>query len=487
MPTLTSKLLSRFGYQKKSAPDMGGQSYRNDAFDYRFSSSFPRVRSNTDYKRELGDLDGHSLVMCVVNYTGSRLPQAKPVVIKKDKNNRPQKDFLHDMARLIRRPNPHFTWANYCLAISTSWWIGGDVYFLMDRDITGTVRQLWYLPHYMIKPRWYGDGRSPEVPAFDEQGEPSSTYLSHYQYEVPGKSPVLYPARDIVHVKRGCDALRRGGVSGFEPLVTELYGDNMMAAFTAAIMKNMGIQVPIIRPKDKDQSINETDAAAMKESWMQKTTGSRAGEPVILTEPVDIEKFGFSPEELDLSKLRMIPESRVAAVLGIPAPTLGLLVGLENGTSYASSEQARQQGYEEVLIPMQDAIAEELHWQLLPEFEDPEKAEFAFDISDVRVLQEDRDALFKRETESLRSGGQTLNQYLTSIGKDTVDGGDIYYIPSIATPMTLEVLIEKASTMPQAPDPNQPPPDPNSLAKFADIDRYLETLEGQMREFVVKE
>lgn len=475
--TFTSRLLKRFGYEKKEAPDMG-RSYR-DSFE---SFSRPYFSQDVDYKHAVGNLDGHSLVMCVVNYTGTRLPEAKPVVSRKNKDGKVEQDFLHDLARLIRRPNKHFIWANYCLAISVSWWIDGNVYFIKERDGAGDVIGLWFIPHYMMKPRWLNDGRSPVVPP-DVNGEPSDTYLSHYQFTPFGKSPILYPARDVVHIKRGCDADRRGGVSGFEPLIKELYGDDKMAAFTAAIMSNMGIQVPIISPKDRDVTINQTDAEAMKQSWIMKTTGARAGEPVILTEPVDVDKFGFSPTELDLSKLRMIPESRVAAVLGIPAPTLGLLVGLQNGTSYASSEQARQQGYEEVVIPMQQAFAEEIQWQLLPEFEDTEKtgAEFGFDTSQVRVLAEDRDALFKRQSEALRSGGITINQFLTSLSMDTVEGGDVFYVPSTSTPMTIDRIVSIADGTQQAPPVVTPP----AAKMAADIDRLLEQLESQMKEFTL--
>lgn len=473
----TDKLMSAFGWERKSAPDLG-QSYAPSFDAFRSTWNLRRI---PNYKQEVGDLDGHSLVMAVVNYTGTRLPEAQPTVVKQGKDG-PQSDPLHPLAALIRRPNLHYVWPNYCLALSLSWWIDGNVYFYKDRDVGSVVKQLWYLPHYLVEPRWVGDGRSPEVPQPAKGEEQQAKFLSHYQYNVPGKPPVLYPAKDVVHIKRGCDPLRRGGVSAFEPLITELYGDGKMAAFTAAIMSNMGLQVPIIRPKDKDITIKAEDAAHMKESWMAKTTGNRAGEPVVFTEPVDVEKFGFSPTELDLSQLRLIPESRVAAVTGIPAATLQLLVGLQNGTSYASSEQARQQGYEEVIIPIQQSIAEELNWQLLPEFEKDGTAEFVFDTTGVRVLQEDKDALLKRESEVLRAGGCTLDQFLSAIGRDPIGPplGDVRYVPSINTPMTPERLIATAegTLAPPVVDPAI-----QEAAKMVDVDRMIANLEEQMKEF----
>jgi phage portal protein BeeE len=455
----------------------------------RFSSPFWRHswsrNTQVNYKQEVGSLDGHSLVACVVNYTGTRLPEAKPVIRRTNKAGEIETDPNHALAQLIRRPNNHHVWANYAHACSVSWWIDGNVYFKMVRDLTGQVVELWYVPHYLIEPRWPNDRRTPEVPREKNQ----DPFLSHYQFNVPGKAPELWPARDVLHLKRGALTEDRKAQSPFEPLVKELYGDDKMALFTASIMRNMGIQVPMLSPKE-NVTLDPEEAAHLKAQWLAKTTGDRVGEPVINTIPITAEKFGFSPSELDLSALRMIPESRVAAVTGIPAATLQLMVGLQNGTSYASSEQARQQGYEEVVIPIQQVWAEEINWQLLPEFDDAEGAEFWFDTSNVRVLEEDKDALVKREAEVFRAGGTTYDQFLTSIGKKPVGAplGDVRLVPGLSSPMSPERLIEMATKPPETTPLNPTPEqvDQASLAKLADIDAYLASLERQMKEFVAK-
>lgn len=226
----------------------------------------------------------------------------------------------------------------------------------------------------------------------------------------------------------------------------------------------------------------------MRARWTQKTTGERAGELVVMSEPVTLEKFGFNPNELDLSQLRLIPESRVCAVCQISPAALQVMVGIQNGTSYASSEQARQQGYEEVIIPIQAVWAEEFTHQLLNEFDDAEGAEFIFDTSKVRVLEEDRDALVKRESEIFRTGGSTLDQYLTAVGKKPVGPplGDIRMVPGLSTPMSPEQLLERATKAPEPPPTNQPPIDPATLAKFADMEQMFERLESEMKGFVAK-
>jgi len=456
----SDKLLSMIGLERKAAKDPPDYGYNQWFNNYQNYWSWVRSRRPTDsLKLDLGDLDCNSLVMAVVNYSGIRLPEAKPAVYVND-----EAVPNHPLSKVIRRPNRHFIWANYALALSLSWWIDGNVYFLKERSIA-SVENLWYLPHFLVRARWPNDGGSPAVP----ESPDNDPVLSHYQYNVPGKAPVLYPATDILHIKRGVNLANvRSGLSAFEPLIKELYGDDKMALFTASIMKNMGIQVPVFTPKD-DQSLDATQAAAMREQWMTKTTGDEAGSPVFMTIPLDVAKFGFSPTELDLSALRQVPESRVAAVTGIPAATLQFLVGLKNGTSYASSQQARQQGYEEVVIPMQAAIAEEINWQLLPDFDSSSNAEFRFDTSQVRVLQEDQDALMKRATVGYLGGVIKRGEARKMVGQETTPDDDVFFEPRGSG-------VIKEGEDPLAGAVANP-------AKFLDMDRYMNGLEKQMDDF----
>ena len=475
------------------APDLGQQNqglpyYQSQGYWSRFLSR------PTDYRHEVGDLDLNSLAMAIVNFTANRIPEAKPVVIRTTKAGDQEADFLHPAAQLIRRPNKRHIWANYAAAISMGWWFSGNVFLYKSRGPAREVLELWLMPHFLVEPRWPGDGWAPDVEqwarAHGERTADLDPFLSHYQYKRPGKAPVLYPANDVIHLKRGVDLSRpRLGLGAFESLYKELYGDDKMALFTASIMKNMGIQVPVLSPKENDVRMNETAAAALKEQWLAKTTGERAGEPVINTIPITAEKFGFNPNELDLSQLRLIPESRVCAVCQISPAALQVMVGIQNGTSYASSEQARQQGYEEVIIPIQTVWGEELTHQLLNEYEGSEGAEFGFDVSKVRVLQEDVDNLVKRESEIFKSGGSTLDQYLTAVGKKPVGAplGDVRMVPGLSKPMSPEKLLELATKIQDVPPAGeQSPIDPASLAKWADIEQYIEGLEKQMREFVAK-
>lgn len=481
---LPTKMLGDIETKSKpqDRPDFGRNNYNVDYLNNP-NIYWNRSRWNNsaiDYRAEIGPLDNSSLVMAIVNWTGMNLAEALPVVTKPDKKGVSQIEIQHQASDLIRRPNPFHIWADYCQAGAFDWWMG-NWYMKKVRDMAGNLTELWYIPQFLIEPRWPNDGRAPEVPASESDNE----FLTHYQYNKPGSAPELIKRSEMVHIKRGVSVTNpRKGVGVWDSVLEEVYGDNAAARFSAAIMKNMGMTRILLSPKEKDANLSQTEADRMKQQWMVNSTGENANAPMVVSGAMDVNKLSSDPKELDLKELRNAPESRVAGVTGIPAIVLQFLVGLEHGHYGAAYEQARQQGYENVIIPIQKHISEDLTWQVLPEIDKTPGARIDFDITKVRVLAEDRDALYKRESEALRAGGISRNQFATSVGKEPPDQEDIYYVPSTSTPMTIEKLKARAESI--EPDPVPPPIDPASLAKFAEMERMFEGLEAQMKGFEVQ-
>lgn len=484
MSNFTDRLLDKIGLTRKASerPDFGRQNYSsfNDTYYNPLSIWNQWGGSAVDYRREIGPLDNSSLVMAIVNWTGINLAEALPIVTKPDKKGVPQIELQHEASDLIRRPNPFFIWADYCQAGAFDWWMG-NWYMKKVRDLTGKVVELWYIPQFLIEPRWPDDGRSPAVPL----DEADNTFLTHYQYNVPNRTPELIKRSEMVHIKRGVSMTNpRKGVGVWDAVLEEVYGDNAVARFSATIMKNMGMTRILLSPKEKDAGLTEVQAASMKQQWIVNSTGDNANAPMVVSGAMDVNKLSSDPKELDLKELRNVPESRVAGVTGIPAIVLQFLVGLEHGHYGAAYDAAMKQGYLNAIVPIQKHISEDLTWQVLPEIDKSPGARVTFDTSKVACLQESRDELYKRENSALTSGGVTLDQYLQSIGKDALGPplGDIRYVPSLSTPMSPERLQEASATPTQsAPQPI----DPASLAKFADLERWFEGLEAQMKGFEV--
>lgn len=440
---------------------------------------FGQPATAIDYAAEVGSMESSSLFMAVANFIALQMPKANPALVT-EVNSEKDYDYDAEVVELIRRPNKYHVWADYVAAISVALLDDGNAYFKKVHDGGGRVTEFWYLPYALVEPRFPGDHKSPDVP--DDEVDDSNRFLSHFQYNQPQAEPVLYKASDIIHLKRGVNNdFPQKGVGVFRPLVKEIYGDNAAALFTATILRNLGRVPFVFSPKNPDDSLSETQAKAFKEQWIKETTGDNAGNPMINTIPLQMDQPGFNPNELDLSAMRKMFEARVAAVSNIPAPVLQFLVGQENGTSYASYEQARKQAWESCIIPILTHLQEDFTFQLLSEFNPKANQYIEFVTDEVPELQADENAIHKRAAEALKSGGITLDEYRQMIGRDPVEyeqAGDLYFIPSLVKLQTGEQMVE------DDPEPQQPPPpDPAAVAGFADMEKWFAELESQMNQF----
>jgi hypothetical protein len=146
-----------------------------------------------------------------------------------------------------------------------------------------------------------------------------------------------------------------------------------------------------------------------------------------VTDPMEIDILSFSPEQMNLKSLRRIPEERICALLGWPAVVAGLGAGLDRST-YNNMDEARQQAYEQNIIPTQQAMADDLTTQLLPDFSTaPDMESVMFDLSQVRVLQDDQLKLYQRLDIGYRGGWLKRAEVRAEVGKPVLPEDDIYF------------------------------------------------------------
>ena len=244
-------------------------------------------------------------------------------------------------------------------------------------------------------------GRAADVVVGDE-----GMFVDHYAY-TPNFEGLRVDKQDIIHFRNGLDTEDpKLGSSPLKSVLREVYTDDEAAAFTASLLHNMGVPGLVISPAT-GVNIPVDAAGEVKREVTEAFTGDRRGEPIVMLGATNIHQFGFSPEQLVLKDLRRIPEERVTAVLGVPAIVAGLGAGLDRST-FTNMGEARAAAYESGLIPMQRIMAEDIRFQLLNEFEeDPFLWRFGFDLTKVRVLQEDLLRGFMQSSAASQTGGTT--------------------------------------------------------------------------------
>lgn len=321
-------------------------------------------------------------------------------------------ETIHDHAllALVRRPNRFYSGLLLWFATIVSLIIDGNAYWIIVRNAQLKPVELWYVPHWLMDPR----------------SESESEFIEYYRYTPAGRQIRLDPD-DVVHFRYGLDPDNtRKGLSPLKPAMREVFTDEEAANFSASILVNGGVPGLLISP-DGESDISPDDAEAVKAYVKEKYTRDNRGEPMVMSGPTRVQEFGFSPEKLNLSAIRNIPEERITALLGVPAAIVGFGTGLEQATQNATMQTLRRVAFESAVVPIQRLVAEELQIQLLGDFEpNPDRVDVMFDNSAVRVMQEDENALWKRLNLGVAGGWLKVTDAQALVGLEPDETQDGY-------------------------------------------------------------
>lgn len=136
--------------------------------------------------------------------------------------------------------------------------------------------------------------------------------------------------------------------------------------------------------------------------------------------------------------------------------------------THNTMRELREQAAESFLIPHYRVMAGELQSQLLPEFGDTKNLIVAHDLSQVRVLQDDRVALFEREIKAYDSGVKTRAEVKSALGIDTTPNDEVYKIRSNETLISPDERSAPVA-VPAVPFGNLAQPQPDVQGKSVDL------------------
>ncbi|MBV2147898.1 phage portal protein [Sphingobium sp. AS12] len=399
-----------------------------------FLSQFLK-RTRFDYRKEVGDGLDSSVVTAPVMWIGRALPEANLIVRLKKANGDVEDMPGHAMLALIQNPNPFYGDIALWMATLVSFLISGNAYWIIVRNGAGRPAELWYVPHWMMEPRW------------DQDGE---TFISYYRYSPGGgMEPSRIEPQDVVHFRHGIDPRNiRMGLSPLDGVIREIFIDLESSNFVASLLRNMGVPGVVISPKGGAMPAPE-DVEATKTWFKQAFGGDNRGGPLVMGAPTDVQAYGFNPQQLNMSEGRDVAEERVCACLGIPAAVVGFGAGLQATKVGATMEEMRKLAWNNGVLPFARMFADELQRSLLGEFGNAAGQKVGWDISEVLALQEDVDKKVERFGKALRSAGITVYEYRMGIGMDADDSHKFYLRPINLIEVPAEGM--RAPVAPRAP------------------------------------
>lgn len=363
----------------------------------------PLVHGPGSYQQPASD--GNSAVYACLQVIATAISEPQLRVYRVKAGERVELDDT-PLGALLARPNPHMTLSTLLAYLSNCLHIDGNAYWRKLRagnPETGNVVELWPISPSRIEPKTVRG---------------STDFISYYRYYVrPGVYEDITPEQ-IVHFRLGLDDKdHRLGCAPLKRLAREVSSDDQATRYADRLLANFaapGLSVVF----DKETApIDKATADEIKAKVRAAYSGDEVGAISVLSPGAKLEAHGFSPEQMDMKTLHRVPEERIAAVIGVPAIVAGLGAGLDRST-YSNFAEAREAFTEMKLVPFWRQLGETITHALVADFTSDRTTIADFDISDVRALSDDQDALATRLQVYVASGILDVNEARAEIGRE---------------------------------------------------------------------
>jgi HK97 family phage portal protein len=308
------------------------------------------------------------------------------------------------LGALMARPNPWLSLKSLTSYATLCLHVAGNAYWRKLRSgdpLAGNVVELWPIAPGRIEP-------------YTRPG--SDDFISHYRYsDADGRVTELAPD-NVVHFRYGIDdADHRLGLAPLSRLLREISSDQQATRYADRLLANLAIN-GLTLSFDKDSpSIDQATADELKARIQSAYGGDRAGSAAVLSPGATLTSLGFSPEQMDMRTLHRVPEERISAVLGVPAIVAGLGAGLDRST-FSNFKEAREAFTELKMLPLWTSLADTLTMSLVPDFDRSGSIVLDFDLSQVRALSDDQDALAVRMTSLVAAGILSVDEARAAFG-----------------------------------------------------------------------
>lgn len=307
------------------------------------------------------------------------------------------------LTELLARPNPHFSlrvieqWTEFVLHVH------GNAYWrkLRAGDArTGPVVQLWPISPFVCRP-------------MTEEG--STNFIDYYEYRLSETQKIPIPAEDIVHFRVGLDDNdHRMGLSPLRQLVREVASDREALRWAGALLANGARPGGLVVPAPEAKLTRE-EAIDLKDLINEQFGGDNLGKIGVLNVGGKFERMVYTPEEMDLTTIHRIPETRITGVLGVPGGLIGTASGLERNT-YSNAREMREAFYEGTIAPLYWDNAATLNMQLVPDLTARPDEYLEYDIGELRAFQEDENSKSERIVVQFEKKIITLNEARGELG-----------------------------------------------------------------------
>jgi len=346
----------------------------------------------------------------------------------------------HPLVQLIKSPWPKVSMSHLLKSRSIMLDIGGTAYWEKIRDRGGRVKGL-----APIRP-----DRMSIIPSADG--------IASYKYKV-GDFVTYFEPEDVIQFNYYDPISDFYGLAPLQVCARAADSDNERTDFTRSFFLNAAVPYGLLKTKVK---LDEGETDRIKRKWKAEYGGVDNWHNIaVLDADADYQRLGLTQEEMSFPDLTNLAETRICMVFQIPPVLAGSMVGIEHST-YSNYAEARQQFWQDSMVPMVAELEDVLNQELAAEFGD--NVSILIDVSEIKALQEDRTAIFDRVTKAYIGGLLMQNEGREEMGFEQVPGGDEFKRPA-PSPFTDAIATERDNRGEPPEDEEPPEVPPKSGAK----------------------
>jgi HK97 family phage portal protein len=312
------------------------------------------------------------------------------------------------LQKLIRQPNPDMGEAELMQFVITYAAIGGNVYLWKERNQSGQVIALWPFSDKDVMPQ----------PGHQN----SEGFVRGYEFNVGDGQKVYLPKSEVIQWKWMIDPEQPWrGIGAIEFAARDVQSDTESSRYTYAMFKNNAIPPVVVTLVEGDE-LTEEKHDRLVAAWMKKYGGENTGVPAFLESGMKVVKLGWNMQELNVSELKNIPESRICGAFGVPPSIAMLYVGLKR-SDYGDGN-ARKSFTETTLVALWRTFSSEMSTSLSDDFGGG--YELRFDLNKVRALQENLNELWTRLSSAADKGLITRAEFRRGVGYEAGVSDEVY-------------------------------------------------------------
>jgi HK97 family phage portal protein len=362
----------------------------------------------------------------------------------------------HPLVKLVNNPNPKTSRGQLWGTVVMDRAIAGNAFVHKSRNVLGGVQELWRL-------------RPDRVSVItDRTGQ-----VIGYEYRV-GETRIEFPAEDVMHFRDPHPLDDHYGLPPLAAAMERVGVDWDMRGFLSKFFSGGGTGPgSILSVKEKLAPEAKTE---IRDTFRRTFSGYGGYHEMLILDQTDTswQRLGLDQGLRDAvpKEINALNEARIAMIWGIPGSIIGLLIGYES-SSYANKRQDWQVLWDVVMTPLLSDIDDVLNLSLVPEFGGIDELEF--DLSDIRALQEDEEALQERARKNFMAGIWTHEEARLATGVDPEPTEGLFFVPGNMQPTPVERLGEE-------PEPPPPPPQPTTTVTAEEPEEGTQDMVALIRE-----